>query len=1287
MPVPTNLNSDLLYPYCELSATREDGTKVDFTGVKTYSIGFLREGLGFGITDIRIDISPSMQPIIEINFKDFYGNLAFTNDKNRETLINEAGKTDINEYDFKSIFDLPYPKFELTLKGYLGGPVKFLLNVKKINVALVASDGSFEIKATFVPNIYGFFADLPYYYLNAVKSFRIAGFGRNKEAIAKQLQSNESLSDIKQVGTLVQQDIATIQDSVGPLKGLLLALQDNTDDIYNIDWFAGIKGESYGGENLKSFGFTDLQFNIKHIVNGINNANLNLDDASRLRAFKANPGDRKIVRDALVASLTKSPNPSPIYDLWTKVSTIQEIQKGEKLIEDNLKAIENFTNSKILRGSEEKLKQITIGNVFDTLIKDSAYLMGKILEAAYRGYKIDKSNRDSNDKLIGKYFPFQQNDKGEQEPYDGATIEKQFVQNFIRALTEGVVEAVRKGVDQSNPTPTGVQNKLNKRISNAELLSTNPYVKTNAEKFIQYMFERSAIAANFMFVTSRYSTDDLESLINSEFSNLEDGIKTLGDGDKLTVSNFCNNLVKFIDKDGNIRKDDNTIFTITSSNDVELIKNLNVKVSDGNQAISTIINQYIGGIIGMDTNTYKSKSIIHNGLLYTIPKYTNGSTVYIMFKKSDNDPGLFDNADSTKPYDDNDFDIIEVDNDAIHDDTAFQGTFIDRHINEEYINVNGGNGPGLMLDYKKLSRVSLGDVNDIYFRKNLKENEDAPGKYYYALYLQYEADIHSVQQYVFNLFGNTNAAVRQRKILSALCSRYKIGAQKDEEEKKQKIKETITQLQENGDIFYTQFHHLTNNWMNLLSTANINSTTGIAELLQDYFVNKQDKNNSVSNVIYEIPLQTIQNKTGTINLKNAIVNIEPLFDDNSNTTVLNVMGNICHKNNFMFLSIPGNGYDKENGFDADKIFQPYIGDVNNVKAMNLFYVIFMPTPENRTSFNNKNSIYNKFEPTFKRKPFEIDFGSVNNTIVKRIDLTTEDNKVTAESAIAISRMVDNQNTNKIKSLDCSSLSIMEGRSYKIKGEIIGNAQISPTMFFVINKTPIFNGLYQIMKVSHDISKNIFVTTFEAIKMKFAGDKQDFIMIPPITLESLQSNTRVVSDNTIPLRNAATTEHFGIDDLINSIKPDQQRHLDSLHPDVKKRFTDFINAIQEKTGYVVVITSSYRSWAEQATLKAQNNKNAAPGYSLHNYGMALDINLQNGLQLLKKDTSTQLWKASGALDIADQLNLRWGGNFSGYEDRVHFDVGNEYDSNVLRQKAIDQYGNNPSLVKGNEINLA
>ncbi len=48
MPVPTNLNSDLLYPYCELSATREDGTKVDFTGVKTYSIGFLREGLGFG---------------------------------------------------------------------------------------------------------------------------------------------------------------------------------------------------------------------------------------------------------------------------------------------------------------------------------------------------------------------------------------------------------------------------------------------------------------------------------------------------------------------------------------------------------------------------------------------------------------------------------------------------------------------------------------------------------------------------------------------------------------------------------------------------------------------------------------------------------------------------------------------------------------------------------------------------------------------------------------------------------------------------------------------------------------------------------------------------------------------------------------------------------------------------------------------------------------------------------------------------------------------------------------
>ncbi len=72
---PSKYNVDDLFLHCELSSFAESG-RVDFMGKKNYTIGFMQEGFGFGITNINIDISPSLQPIIEISFKDLYGNLA-----------------------------------------------------------------------------------------------------------------------------------------------------------------------------------------------------------------------------------------------------------------------------------------------------------------------------------------------------------------------------------------------------------------------------------------------------------------------------------------------------------------------------------------------------------------------------------------------------------------------------------------------------------------------------------------------------------------------------------------------------------------------------------------------------------------------------------------------------------------------------------------------------------------------------------------------------------------------------------------------------------------------------------------------------------------------------------------------------------------------------------------------------------------------------------------------------------------------------------------------------------
>lgn len=108
----------------------------------------------------------------------------------------------------------------------------------------------------------------------------------------------------------------------------------------------------------------------------------------------------------------------------------------------------------------------------------------------------------------------------------------------------------------------------------------------------------------------------------------------------------------------------------------------------------------------------------------------------------------------------------------------------------------------------------------------------------------------------------------------------------------------------------------------------------------------------------------------------------------------------------------------------------------------------------------------------------------------------------------------------------------------------------------------------------------------------------------------------------------------------------------------------------QAGYTPTITSSYRSIAQQQHEWDSNPDCdddhcgvARPGYSFHNYGLALDLNFKgNGYHLLKPD-SKQEWLSSGIPQIATANGLRWGGYFSKY-DPVHFDAGNFEDINQL-----------------------
>ena len=149
---------------------------------------------------------------------------------------------------------------------------------------------------------------------------------------------------------------------------------------------------------------------------------------------------------------------------------------------------------------------------------------------------------------------------------------------------------------------------------------------------------------------------------------------------------------------------------------------------------------------------------------------------------------------------------------------------------------------------------------------------------------------------------------------------------------------------------------------------------------------------------------------------------------------------------------------------------------------------------------------------------------------------------------------------------------------------------------------------------------------------------------------------------------------------------QEIYLPYLHEKAKDKFRAFIRKVEKDTGWKVIITSGYRTFAKQAELKAKDSRNATPGHSYHNYGMAIDINLEKDGKKLRMASPKNEWLATGVPAIAESMNFVWGGGFPNYHDPVHFDLRKFYDMATLRSKATAQFGNDHKKIQGNLVKL-
>lgn len=150
---------------------------------------------GFGMESIDITFDTAYTPIIKIKFIDIRGGM--------------LSRGNNSKYSF--FFNLPYPIFSLTVKGYYGKAVTYCLHMTKWNANFNSQTGNFEIDAEFIGYTYAMLTDLLMGYMRAIPYTSIGKDVFSK--VSNEYQAKEADGDI-----LSEISIDTMLKLIGDIK-------------------------------------------------------------------------------------------------------------------------------------------------------------------------------------------------------------------------------------------------------------------------------------------------------------------------------------------------------------------------------------------------------------------------------------------------------------------------------------------------------------------------------------------------------------------------------------------------------------------------------------------------------------------------------------------------------------------------------------------------------------------------------------------------------------------------------------------------------------------------------------------------------------------------------------------------------------------------------------------------------------------------------------------------------------------------------------------------------------
>lgn len=124
-----------------------------------------------GIENIVIDFNSWYTPTIQIKFVDIRGASILMPTENDRVLNNQSKTSKF----FSCFYSIPYPIFHLTIKGFYGQPVTYMLHCTEVKSELNSTTGNFELTTQFIGYTYAMLADLDLNYLRSATTCELYG--------------------------------------------------------------------------------------------------------------------------------------------------------------------------------------------------------------------------------------------------------------------------------------------------------------------------------------------------------------------------------------------------------------------------------------------------------------------------------------------------------------------------------------------------------------------------------------------------------------------------------------------------------------------------------------------------------------------------------------------------------------------------------------------------------------------------------------------------------------------------------------------------------------------------------------------------------------------------------------------------------------------------------------------------------------------------------------------------------------------------------------------------------